>query len=95
MRVAPSGRQQVKDEQMDALVKQVGGLLNERAEGVAACLVAGRDNFHHCHNLVTANMADRNRVLLAPVVFHVGLCAGKDLRRREHYAAVPRRRCAP
>ena len=47
LRIAPSGRVQVENQQVDAAFEQFGRLLHERSHGGPSRLVSGRDHFHH------------------------------------------------
>jgi hypothetical protein len=62
LRVARAGREQVEDEQVNAGVQQLDGLLDERAQAVPVGLVAGRDDLDDRHHVVAAAVADDDTV---------------------------------
>ena len=73
MRIAPSRRKEVYDQQMDALVKQFGGILDEGPQRVSARLVARRNDFNHGHDAVATHVPDGDTRLFAAEEFKIRL----------------------
>ena len=73
VRVAPSGRKRVDDEQVDAGLEQLARLVHEGPEPVAAGFVPGRDDLDHGYDPVSAHVPNDHRALLPAVELGVRL----------------------
>src|SRR4029077_12694025 len=80
MRVSFADGKRIDDQQMDALLQELAGLPHECSEGMGRILVSGRHDLNHCHDAITADVANDNGFLLAQVKF--GWSFLKELGRR-------------
>ena len=73
--------EQVDDQQMNAGVEQLDRLLEERAQGMPAGLVARGDDLDDGNDLIAAAVPDGNTIALAGILLHLGHRSEADLGR--------------
>src|SRR5665213_1707805 len=88
VRIARAGREDIDDEQMNALVEQVRRFFDERSNCASGGFIARRDDLDHRGDLVAADVPDGDRHLLAAIESQVGFSRHRKLRLGDEEVSV-------